>query len=156
FGGEIEAGLVDRLPDLLVGEGRGAGHGDRTCGEVHVDLLDTDDFADLSGDRVDAVLAVHAGDGVSGGGVGHGSLLIRTPTPYTPRGYEATPLEGMKQRGASVRFTAGRCRGSHRRPAAHAICHDPSPWPGPSMNRRVRLTATTRPGRNCPIRPLSL
>jgi len=63
----------------------------------------------------------------------------------------------MRQRGSSVRFTSGRCRGgSHRRPAAHSIRHDPSPWPGPSVNRRVRLTATIRRRRNRPIRPLSL
>src|SRR5699024_10062970 len=99
-------------------------------------------------------LTAHAGDGVSGGGagvgvgVGHGSLLIGTSTPYTPIGYEATR--------ASVRFTSGRCRGTHRRPATHSIRPDPSPWPGPSVNRRVRLTATIRRRRNRPIRPLSL
>src|SRR6185312_17286221 len=70
--GERVAGLVDGGGDRLVVHGGLAGDGQGAGLEVDLDLGDTGDGGDLLGDRVNAVRAGHAGDGVGGGA--HGFL----------------------------------------------------------------------------------
>src|SRR3954447_6483592 len=66
-------GLVDGDADCAVVDGLGR-HGDGSLVEVDGDVLDPGEPSDLAGDRVDAVLAGHALDGVRAGS--HRGVLL--------------------------------------------------------------------------------
>src|SRR5574340_1633242 len=74
--GDLVARLADCGADLFGVDGRLAGDGETSRGEVDVDVGHARHLADLLGHREDAVIAGHAGDGVVVGA--HGG----TPYPY--------------------------------------------------------------------------
>ena len=91
--GQVVPGLVDRGAHGVEGQRLAAGDGDRTGGQVDLDLLDAGDPTHLGGDGVDAVLAAHPGDGVGGAGGGHrGSSVVRSAFTVYPLGVFANPF----------------------------------------------------------------